>query len=221
MYNSDFDYNPKLFSSKYFTKSDYTILNFICLISLFVFSNRFINVSEKYIMELFTLCTVLPIIIYIKQKKFWTNILLYIFSLSSSLFLKIYFNTLDAILPSIINYSFNLTFATFVILTLFSKYIPERLSLEDSSLIFFSQNLTFLTVLYSLQYNGIKYFWINGSCHFISLIVTICLIFFNINKIKYTIERRKIIFYSMELFINFLNIFLLNISNSIFSKERY
>ena len=97
--------------------------------------------------------------------------------------------------------------------------MPERLTLEESSLIFFSQNLTLLTVLYSLQYDGNQFIWINECCQFISLIVTICLILFNINKIKYIEEERKFIFHSLELFINFLNIFLLTISNSILLKK--
>ena len=66
MFYQDFNRNSGIFASRYLKECDYTVINFICLISLFVFGNSLLNISKKYMMELFILSVLLPIIIYIK-----------------------------------------------------------------------------------------------------------------------------------------------------------
>jgi len=195
---------------------DLKVLNFI---TVFSWKKELININEKYMMEMFILAILLPIIIYMKQKKYWSNVLLYILSLNNGSFLKQYFNSIESLSPELIHYSLNLTVATFTILTLFSKFIPENMSLENSSLIFFSQHLTFVSTLFSLLKNNDNYNYLIAITQYITLVVTICLTLFNIVKIKQIKDFNKCIFNSLELFINFQNIFLLTIINSILLKK--
>lgn len=204
-----------MYRTTQFSETDLTVLNFIIAFH----GKELININEKYMMEMFILAILLPIIIYMKQKNYWSNVLLYILSLNNGSFLKQYFNSIESLSPELIHYSLNLTVATFTILTLFSKFIPENMSLENSSLILFSQNLTFVSTLFSLLKNNDNYNYLIAITQYITLVVTICLTLFNIVKIKQMKDFNKCIFYSLELFINFQNIFLLTIINSILLKK--
>lgn len=202
-----------------FCETDLIALNVISLFSTFIIGKKLIDINEKYIMEMFVLSILLPIIIYIYQKKYWSNVLLYIFSLNNGSLIKQYFNSIESISPEIIHYSLNLTIATFTVLTLFSSFIPNNLSLKNSSLIFFSQNLTFVSTLLSLKLNSKNHKYFIDIIQHIILIVTICLTLFNIGKIKRINNYNKCVFYSLELFINFQNLYLLTIVNSILLKK--
>lgn len=202
-----------------FCETDLIALNVISLFSTFIIGKKLIDINEKYIMEMFILSILLPIIIYINQKKYWSNVLLYIFSLNNGSLIKQYFNSIESISPQIIHYSLNLTIATFTVLTLFSSFIPNNLSLKNSSLIFFSQNLTFVSTLLSLKLNSKNHKYFIDIIQHIILIVTICLTLFNIGKIKRINNYNKCVFYSLELFINFQNLYLLTIVNSILLKK--
>ena len=202
-----------------FCETDLIALNVISLFSTFIIGKKLIDINEKYIMEMFVLSILLPIIIYINQKKYWSNVLLYIFSLNNGSLIKQYFNSIESISPEIIHYSLNLTIATFTVLTLFSSFTPNNLSLKNSSLIFFSQNLTFVSTLLSLKLNSKNHKYFIDIIQHIILIVTICLTIFNIGKIKRINNYNKCVFYSLELFINFQNLYLLTIVNSILLKK--
>ena len=53
-----------------FCQTDLIALNVISLFSTFIIGKKLIDINEKYIMEMFVLSILLPIIIYINQKKY-------------------------------------------------------------------------------------------------------------------------------------------------------
>ena len=81
-----------MYQTKKFSETDLTVLSFITVFFTFIIGKDIINISEKYMVELFILLLILPIIIYKNQKKYWSSVLLYIFSLNNGSFLKQYFN---------------------------------------------------------------------------------------------------------------------------------
>jgi len=193
------------------SKKKLTLINIIILASLTIFSYKYIEIYyQNYFGLLVGLFSIIPTIIYLNKKKFWTNILLYVLSLSTGSLLK---NLLIVVDPDITQDSFTLTFFSFSTLYIFSDIFNLTLGNDKSSLIFVSQILTFNSIIMNLNYPLFNSYHIKKYFDFISLFITNLNTFINIIDIKN--NNHSIVFNSINLYINLLNTLILNVSTEI------
>lgn len=166
--------------------------------------------SNKFLQLFIIFCLIIPIIVYRYQEKFWKRTLLYCLGFSKGVFIGDFINTLETFNPGSIRLAMTVSIVIFSTLSLLSGKIHNRFGLYFSSIIFSCIN--FMVLFHLMQY-FFDIFSINFIITFdtyFGIVLFSLYICYDTQKIIYDANRnlRDIEYHTLELFLDFINIFI-------------